>query len=330
MTQKGIGRTLQFGIAKETTRGTPNAAADFYIPFESLSFDEKYENALDEQSIGRIEDSTGQTRSKIWVEGKATLPIEDQSFPLVIYSALGSYTKTTNSDPSNTVFDHTFTVSQSAQHQALTYFLDDPLSGVDYKYGGGAIDSLEIQYELKKFINYQINVMTKAGTVATLTPSTTAQNRFLPQHVTFKTATAYNILSTGTVIALKSLKLKIAKNIEADDILSSTTPADFLNKQFTIEGTLEALWQSEADFKTAALAGTTKALSIDLTNADVTIGTSAHPVLQIKLAKVVFTALTRPLVLNDLVKQTVTFKAHYSTTDSLMVSVLATNTKSLY
>ena len=46
MAQKGIGRLLQFGIAKETTRGTPNASADFWIPFAELDFNEKWENVI--------------------------------------------------------------------------------------------------------------------------------------------------------------------------------------------------------------------------------------------------------------------------------------------
>lgn len=327
---KGIGRLLQVGIAKETTRGTAPSTADFYIPFSDVSFDEKWENALDEQSIGVIEDSKGQSRTKSWAEGKLTAPIEDQSFPLVIYGALGSYTKSTNSDVSGNVIDHTFTVSQSAQHQSLAFYIDDPLAGADYKYANGMVDSLEINYELKKFLDFSLNLMTVSGASASLTPSSTAQNRFLPQHLTFKVAASYATLSTGTAVSLKSMKLKITKNVESDDVLGSTSPADFLNKQFIIEGTIEALWQNESDFKTAALAGTAKALRLDLINTDVTIGTAANPRLRIDLAKVVFTELTRPLVLNDLVKQTLSFKAHYSTTDSLMVSVLATNLKTTY
>lgn len=327
---KGIGRILQVGIAKETTRGTAPAAADLYIPFSDVSFDDKWENALDEQSKGIIEDSNGQSRVKNDAEGKLTAPIEDQSFPLIIYSALGSYTKSTNSDVSAAVVNHTFTVGQSAQHQSLAYYIDDPLSGADYKFANGAIDSLEINYEMKKFLEFTINVKSKAGASATLTPSSTAQNRFLPQHLTFKVASTYATLSTGTTVSLKNLKIKVAKNVESDDVLGSAAPADFLNKQFIIEGTIEALWQNESDFKTAALAGTAKAVRIDLVNTDVTIGTAANPQFRIDLAKVIFTELTRPLVLNDLVKQTLKFNAHYSTTDSLMVSMLAVNTKVTY
>lgn len=324
---KGIGRLLQLGVARETTRGTIPTSPDYYIPFSEVAFDEKYENAVDEASRGVIEDSFGQSRTKNWAEGKITCPIEDLSFGVILYSLMGTYAKTTNSDASNVICNHTFTVAQSAQHQSMSFYIDDPLAGADYKYGTGMIDTFEINYELKKFLEFTINVMTVKGVTATLTPSSTAQNRFLPQHLTFKVASSYSTVSTGTAIPLKSLKLKISKHLESDDVLGNVAPADFLNKQFTIEGTLEALWQNESDFKTAALAGTAKAIRIQLANTDVTIGTAANPTLILDLAKVVFTDITRPLVLTDLVKQTLSFKAHYSTSDSIMAQFLLTNTR---
>lgn len=327
---KGIGRVVQFGIAKETTRGTPNTAADFWIPFSELDFQEKFDNIIDEESRGLVEDSTGASRVKNWAEGSIKAPVEDKSFPLVLYAALGSKAVATNSDVSGAVFDHTITVGQSAQHQALSLYINDPLSGQDYKHGNGVIDTLELNYELGKFLYWASNMKAKKGATATLTPSNTAYNRFLPAHLTFKLASSYSGLGAASATVIKSLKLSINNNVEADDVLGSSDPADFLNKQFSIEGTIEAMWQNESDFKTAALAGTTKAMRIDMINSDVVIGTAANPELRIDLAKVIFKEITRPLKLNDMVMQTLSFKAHYSLSDSLMVTILATNTQASY
>ncbi len=324
---KGIGRLLQFGIGKETTRGTPNASADFYIPFSELSIDEKFENVVDEQSRGIIEDSVGESRVMNWAEGSIKAPIGDKHFPLVLFATFGALATT---GPTDSTYSHTITVGQSAQHQALSLFIDDPLGGQDYKHGLGMVDSLEINYELNKFLDYTINLKAKKGATASLSPSATTENRFLPQHLTFKVAGSYSTLSTGSAVAIKSLKLKIAKNLETDSVLGATDPADFLNKQISIEGTVEALWQNESDFKTAALSGTAKALRIDLVNTDVTIGTSSNPQCRIDLAKVTFTELTRPATINDMVKQTLSFKAHYSLTDSLMISILNKNAQASY
>jgi hypothetical protein len=324
--QKGIGRLVQFGIGKETSRGTPNAAADFYIPFTELDINEKINLINDEQSRGIIEDSVGASITKQWAEGQWKAPIGDKHFPLVLFSILGSKAV---SGPVDSAYTHTITVGQSAQHPALSLFIDDPLGAQDYSHGNGMLTQVQINYQLAQFLSYSASFKAKKGGTATLTPAATAENRFLPQHLTFKLASAYSGLSAASAQVIKSLQLTITQNLEDDDVLGSVTPADFLNKQFTIEGTVEALWQNESDFKTQFLAGTAKAMRIDLIS-DVLIGATATPQLQINLAKCIFKELTRPVRINDMVKQTLSFKAHYSTTDSLLVSVTAKNLQATY
>ena len=327
---KGIGRLIQFGIAKEATRGTPESAATYYIPVAELSIDDKNEKVLDEQSIGVIEDSNGQSIIKEWAEAQITAPIGDKHFPLMLLGALGSLSTGDNPDSDASVKDHTITVGQSAQHQALTLFLDDPLGAQDYKYGLGVLQSLEIKYELGKFLMYTATFKSKKGATATLTPSTTTENRFLPKHLTFKLASAASGLGAASATSIKSLTLKIEKNLEDDDVLGSATPADFLNRQLTISGNIEAIWQNESDFKTAFLAGTAKAMRLDLTNSDVTLGVSANPRVLIDLNKVIFSELSRSMGINDVVKQSLEFKGHYSTTDSKMITATVTNTVASY
>ena len=324
---KGIGRLLQFGIAKETVRGTPESAASYYIPFSELDIDEKFTNIIDDQSRGIIEDSVGQSTIKQWAEGQWKAPVADKHFPLVLFAILG--TKAV-AGPTDSAYTHTITVAQSSQHQALSLFVDDPLAAADYKHGLGMISGLEINYETGKFLEYTAKFKAKKGASATLTPSATTENRFLPQHLVFKLATSYSGLTAASAQTIKSLKLTIDQSLEDDDVLGSVTPADFLNKQFMIEGTVEALWQNESDFKTFVLAGTTKAMRIDLVNTDALIGAATNPQVRIDLAKVVFTEITRPVRINDMMKQTLAFKAHYSTGDSLMVSAQAVNAVASY
>lgn len=331
--QKIIGRLFSVGIGKEATRGTPASSTDFWIPFSEMAIEEKDTKVIDENSYGVIEDSIGQTINKQWAEGNFKAPIGDKHFPLILYSLLGSLSTGANADSSGNVKDHTITVAQSAQHQSLTLFLNDPAASgdaQDYKHALGVITSLEINYEQGKFVEYSASVKAKKGVQANLTPSIASENKFLPQHVTFKMTSALSGLSGASATTIKKFNLKITQNIEDDDVLGSSAPADFLNKQFAIEGTLEAFWDDEAAFKTAALAGTAKAIRIDIKNTDVTIGTSANPELQIDLAKVIFKDVTRPIKLNDIVRQTLNFKGHYSTGDAKMVTIKATNLQASY
>lgn len=326
---KALGRIAAFGIAKETSRGTSEAAATYYIPFDKVSLDEKKEFTLDEQSRGIIEDSLGQSIIKEWAEGSIEAPVGDKHFPMVLYSLFGTLTTTDNADSDPTVKDHTLTVAQSAQHQALSLFVDDPAGGQDYKHALGMIESVEIKYEQGKFLTYGANFKSKKGATATLTPSYTAENRFLPQHFTFKMASAQSGLTAASATVLKSANIKISQNIESDDVLGSVAPADFLNKQFSVEGTIEALWDAET-IKTLFNAGTTRALRFDLINTDTTIGSAANPQIRIDIYKSTFSELTRPFEVNNLIMQTLSFKGHYSTTDSAMIKVIATNVVASY
>jgi hypothetical protein len=169
----------------------------------------------------------------------------------------------------------------------------------------------------------------KKGATATLTPSQNAENRFLPKHLVFKLASAYSGLTAASAVSVKSLSLKITKNLEPDWVLGSISPADFLNKAFSIEGDVELLWDAET-YKTLTLAGTSQAMRIDLINTDVTIGAAANPEVQINLAKVIFQEIAVSGGLNEFVKQTLKFKASYSTTDSLMISAKVVNVQASY
>lgn len=320
--QKGIGRLIQFGVAKETTRGTSEATAQYYIPVNELNTDEKDEKVVENQSLGVIEDSNNQLIVKQWAEHTVKAPLTDKTFGLFLLNLLGTETKTLKAGET-VVYDHAFSVAQSAQHQALSLFVDDPLANQDYKYALGMCESLEIAYERGKIVEYTAKLRSKKGGTATLTPSVTAENVFLPQHCTVKFASTQAGLDAASAVSVKSIKLKIDQNLETDDVLGSLTPADFLNKQISIEGSVELLWNAET-YKTLTVGATPQAMRIDLIHTT-GIGTSSYPELKIDLYKVILKELTRAIALNDFVSQTFTFKAHYSASDSKMIVATLTN-----
>jgi hypothetical protein len=390
MSSKGIGRLLSVALAKESTRGVANTTAGFWSPWMDLTLDEKKEFATDSQAYGIIEDSVNMTQTKKWVAGTITGNVYDTSFPPLLYGMFGAYAKA-GSGP----YTHTFTVGENAQHQSYTFLLHDPLSGVDYSYANGVIEKLEINFALKQFIQYTASVMAQSGVVqSAFTPSTTTENRFLPQYLvagfaptlsgvqgtltatgTCSTTTAVTSLSisttslrvgmtvTGTnipagatiaaivsasaftlstastgsatsytfgpaVVALKSAKVTFSSNVESQDVLGNLSPADFLNKEFSIEGSFECIWQNESDAKTAFMGANAQAMSLIATNTDVTINTSYHPIFNITLAQVTFQELGRPLKVKDLVYQSLKWKAVYSLSNSMMGEVIVTNANS--
>jgi hypothetical protein len=321
---KFIGRLADIGIAKETSRGTAESAATFWLPKTSLTYDDTIEQVVDESNMGVIEDSPNAAVIAKSGEGSIEGNIGAKSFGLLLLSALGGVS---TSGPSDSAYTHTFSVLESAQHPSLTLFLDDP--NQDYKYALAMLDTLEIDVLIGAFAKFVASFRSKVGATATLTPSYSAEDNFLPQHGSLIYASALSGLGFGTAFNIRSLKLKIEKNIEDDRNIGSTDPTDILNKQFSITGSVEFVF-TDNTFKSDMLADTAKAIRLQLSNSDVTIGSSTHPKLTFDLAKVKFSNFKRNYDNNSIVTATADFKGFYSLSDAKMVAAVVINTQSSY
>lgn len=324
-----IGRQFAIGFAKETTRGTAPGSASFWVRHTEIGLQEKFDMAKQEFSIGIIEDGVGADIVKQYVEGDIKMPVTDKAIGLLLYNALGAVTTQANT-PETGVYTHTFTVLQSSQHPSLALYVDDPASGQDYTHALAMLNSLEINADIGAYASLSATFKAKKGATATLTPAITSENIFRPQDVTLKQASALAGLTGASAIPVKKLSLKIEKNLEDDDVLGNVAPQDFYNKQLVITGSIEAIYQNESDFKTNALAGTARAVRITLQNAGVIIGTTQNPTITIDLAKAHFEEIAINRGANDIVTQTLSFKAYYSTTDASSISVVVKNTQTSY
>lgn len=322
---KFIGRLADIGIAKEASRGSAESSVDFYLPKVSLSIDDGIDQAIDESSIGVIEDATGAAIIAKFAEGEIEGNVYDKSFGLILLAALGSVS--TSGPSQTTVYTHSFTVLQSAQHPSLTLFLDDP--NQDYKYALAMLQSLDLDVMLGQYARYRAAFRSKVGATATLTPSYSTENHFLPQHGSVKLATNLSGLGAASAIDIRSIKLSVAKNIEDDRKLGSLDASDILNKQIAVEGTVELVF-TDNTFKTEMLADTAKAMRIRLSNTDVTIGSSLNPQLTIDLAKVKVTSFERNYENDGIVTAAVDFKAFYSLGDTAMITAELINEQASY
>lgn len=322
---KFIGRTADIGITKEAVRGTAETTPTFWLPKLSLTLDDGIEQAIDESSVGVIEDSTDAIVVGKYAEGEIEGNILDASFGLILLNALGSVS--TAGPAETTVYTHTFTVNQSAQHQALTLFLDDGVQ--DYAFPLAMLESLNIDVSLGQFAKFTASFRSKVGETDTLSPSYSAENHFLPQHGSLKIASAVSGLSGASALDIRSVQLNINKNLEDDRKIGSLNQDDILNKQFSVEGQVEVVFDAET-FKTQMLADTAQAVRIDLTNSDVTIGSTLNPKLTIDLSKVKFSKFEKNYSNNDIVVATATFKAHYKTSESDMIEIALVNETASY
>jgi len=321
---KFTGAQVNIGAAKEAVRGTAEASATFYIPNTSLSVDDKIETVQDENTLGVIEDIQGISTVHKSAEGEFEGKIGDKSIGLFLYALLGAKAV---SGPTDSAYTHTFTVAQSAQHQSLTIFQDDP--NQDYKYANAMIKSFDLMCELGKFVTYKIGWLSKIGATATLTPSYAAENTFLPQHGTFKIASTAAGLGAASATVIRNIRLNVSKNLQEDNAIGNIGPVDILNTRLAIEGELELVFNDET-FKTQLIADTVQAMRIELNNSDVLIGSTSTPKLTIDLNAVKFSEFTRNYSNKDITTATVKFKAYYKLADTKMVTMTLINAQTSY
>lgn len=101
-----------------------------------------------------------------------------------------------------------------------------------------------------------------------------------------------------------------------------------MNTGVTIEGNVE-LYRENNTYKDMAFNDIAKTMRIEAIDGSVDID-GVNPKLTIDLAKVKFVNWTEAVALNDIIKQTVQFKAHYSIADEQAININLLNTQASY
>lgn len=321
------GRKYQVGLGKETTRGTA-VAPSYWIPKNDVSVEEKRQYVDDDASVGVVVDSIGAEIGKAWAEGEISGNVLDRSFGLFLLGALGSVSSAVKGGET-IVYEHTYSLSNANNHQSLTVEIKNDVE--QKKFALGVLSSLKILAEAGKIVDFVAGFKAKKGVTASNTPSyLTTEKLFVGKHAILKTATDLSGLGAASPINVRSVEISINKNVEDHDAIGDDEPVDFANKFVSVEGNIEAMFENASDFKALFEAGTRKALRLQITNSDVTIGTGSNPELKLDLASVSFQDWSRKSGNNDLVTQTIKFKGHYSLADAKMIQIVLTNLVASY
>ena len=323
-----IGRKFSIGIGKESVRGTA-VSASFWLPKMSISVDDKINVAIDDSSVGVIEDSQGQDIVGTYAEGSIEGRVNDTALGLLLLATLGTETSQAAHSGETIVYDHIFNVNESAQHPCLTFVASGPNESTGVAYALGMIDTFEFNMEIGKYAMYKVGFRANKNASVSASPSFSAtENVFLPQHGVVKFASALAGLAAASAITLRKVSMSIKKNIEDDMTIGSLAATDRPNKQFAIEGTVELVYQDRSYIDTIMLGDLQKAMRISAVNTAVTIGSAANPAIQFDLAKVKLTEVARKIENNGLVIQTLKYNAFYSMADAKMITATLVNTRS--
>lgn len=324
---KYIGRLLNLGIGKESSRGV-GVAPTYLLPKTKFTFDDKIVQARSIGSLGYISDSEEAFVTTKYGQGDIEGEIRDKSIGVLLHALMGSLSTSGPTDTS--VYTHTFTVSNSNQHTSLSFLVSEPNTTELYKLV--MLDSLEINAELDQVVMFNAGFMSKQAVGSSATQATlTAENKFTKKHLQFKIATNLSGLAAASTISLKKLSLKIAKNVMLDDVLGTAEPEDILNQQLSVEGELELNYEDET-YKNYMKLGSSKAMEIKFVNNDATIGSSSNPSLTLQFPHVDFYDWEPDYSNDKIVTQKISFKASRDVSggNSIISSAVLVNTVTSY
>jgi hypothetical protein len=319
-----IGRLINVGVAKESVRGTPEAAATFWMPKIDFDFNPRADYAVNESGLGVID---GRNDAKVVEkvgEGSFGGIVYDKNFGLMLAACLGTWSTSVVAD---SAYTHSFTRLNTNQHPALTIFHKD--QNVDEKYALAMLNQLTINCVLKDFVKFSAGFLSKVGASTSSTPAYTSENPFLATHVTVKFADTVAALGTAVATPVRAVNLTINKNVEDWQNLGSVEPTDIVNKSFSVSGDMEFIYDATTQ-RDYVLNGTKKACLITINNTDVLIGTASRPKLEITLAPMSFKDWGRGAGQNDITTQTVGFDGNFGLSDSKTISVQLINAQSSY
>ena len=315
---KFIGRRVNLGLAREASRGV-GVAPTFWIPKSVISFDDKITKARSSLSYGNIGAGNQALKALEFAEGSVEMDVLDKSFGLILYSIFGTLS---TAGPTDSAYTHTFSLANTNQHTSLTFTIDEPNDDNDLTFELAMIESVTITIVPDDVVKATVNFMSKAsvpGSVETWEVSYSAENKFLGRHLTFKLATDTSGLAAASNISVKSLTLNFNKNLIRDDVCGTVSPKDILNQNFTIDGSVELTYEDRS-YRSLMVDGSYRAVRIQLTNTDVTIGAATNPSFKIDLSRVDFEAWEAMRPNDEIAMQSINFIANYDLTNENVVN----------
>lgn len=313
---KYIGRLVNLGIAKETVRGTA-VAPTYWLAKAVVSFFDRAIRYKSRLSYGSIGDGGAQAPKIMeWAEGSIEGDVMDTPFGLFLLAAFGTVTP---AGPTDSAYTHTFTLQNDNQHDSLSLTLADP-DRTD-RYSLQMLDSLEIKVVPDDVITFVAGFKGRTGRQQAAATATYAQyNKFLGRHASIKIAATAADLAAATAISVKSLTLRIKKNLVFDNNLGTVWPDDILNTKLEIEGDLE-LYLNDQTYRQYMLDASYKALRINFTNNDAVIGAgTTRPSFTLDLSRVAFEGWEAARPNDEVVSQKITFRALWDVTNGNIIN----------
>ncbi len=309
---KFSGRLVKLAANIEGTRGSNPASYPFQVPRVSFSYDDKVTKARSSAGMGVLADSEEAFVTTKYGAGDLEGEIRADSFGLFLYGLLGTLS---TAGPTDSAYTHAFSVTNDSINQSLSFLIED--RNTKEAYPLVMLDTLEMVAELDEVVKFNASFMGKQGETSGVSmPALANSYKFTKKHLSFKIAASIGAIAAASAISLKSLNITFSKGAVLDDVLGTAEPEDILNTILGIEGTFVLNYEDET-YKGYAKDGTNRAMEIKWTNGDATIGAGTNPSLTMQFPKVDFFDWEPNYALDEIVSQTVSFKASRDVANSL-------------
>lgn len=305
MTALWIGRRIGVGIGVETTRGV-GVAPQYWVNALSMDFRDVPERALSEAGFGGIWGGDQSPMTLQRAEGQVEMELDDQSFGAILKALFGNVSTTT---VDTTGKKHTYTLQNDNVHDSLTITTIDPIGQLQYELA--MIDSFEMNIVPNQIISATVNFISKSSSdTSGHSVDYGASKKWLGRHLQFKVASLTSGLDAAAKINLKSLTLRIEKNAEANQVLSTVQPGDIVNKRFNITGEFTLNYEDRT-WLNYVKNGTYRAIRIALVHDDAAGSTTQKYEFRLDLSKCSIEAFEPDFAMDDVVTQGFTFNALY-------------------
>jgi len=319
-----IGRDVQVGFATEASRGSAESTADKWQRNVSANIVERAEHADDDTSQGVLEDMENRRVVQKYIEGdiEGIAHVDEIGY---LYASL--YGKVTSAVVAGSVYDHEFTLKQNIDHQSLTIFAKDG-DAQQLKFAGCMVGSLELNAAVDDYVRFKAGIVGKSAADDTSTPSYDTPYDFIGRDITIKIADAEAGLSAATALKVKELTLTHDQGSIRDHVFGSQLPDDVYNGKHSIEGEIVLNFADET-YKDLYLGDSAKYMQITI-QGEANIGGGNYPTITYVLNKVKFNDWNRSGGKDELVTQSISFKAYYNESDGEASKVTLRNLTSSY
>lgn len=321
-----LGENLVIGVGAESTRNTAVAPESFVEGRTPTGINVEVVKALIKETKASKNASQGSEIVQRKAGGGLEFNLKSETVGYLLLSLLG---KSTPSVVSGSVVDHLFEIlPNNVQHPTLTFFLSQ-LSQQAYEYPGAVVTSLEIRTPVDDLVNATFEMMATdedeyAGSPVSPTYSST-NYIFRPYDVEIKLAANVAGLAAADAVNLKEFNISINNNGRSQQHIGSINPTDTIAGLFEIGGSL-TLDYEDATYHDIYRDGTYKAMQIKLTRSDIDLGSGNNPTLTIVLPKISFEASNPDRPIDDIVRDSFDFLAHYDETEEEVINVTLRNT----